>query len=96
MMIGPGGSLSVVPPTYLLSHPNFSFMGGWGCEKVLNLGYGKYFLIGDHNDWSRWFAISSPPTYLLSNPSFSFMGGVVKKVNKLNLDMKNIFCRFAY
>ncbi len=30
-----------------------------------------------HNDWSRWFAISSPPP--ICCPSFNFMDGVAKK-----------------
>ncbi len=36
-----------------------------------------------HNDWSRWFAISSPPTYFaLPSFSFSFIGGVAKELCK--------------
>jgi hypothetical protein len=30
-----------------------------------------------HNDWSRWFTISSPPA--IRCPSFNFIGGVAKK-----------------
>jgi hypothetical protein len=40
-----------------------------------------------HNDWSRWFAISSSPPI----SCFSSVGGVAKKIKKLNLDVKNIF-----
>jgi hypothetical protein len=36
------------------------------------------WLLAHHNDWSRWFAISSPPP--ICYPSFSFMGGTAKEV----------------
>ncbi len=32
-----------------------------------------------HNDWARWFAISSPSP--ICYPSFNFMGGVAKNKN---------------
>ncbi len=31
------------------------------CDKY-DLNAGPCFRLGNHNDWSRWFAISSPPT----------------------------------
>jgi len=37
----------------------------------------QYFWLVDHNDWSRWFAISSPPDIYSS--TFSSIGGVAKK-----------------
>jgi hypothetical protein len=38
-----------------------------------------------HNDWSRWFAISSP--HPLAVPSFSFMAGVAKEyITKLGCE----------
>jgi hypothetical protein len=43
----------------------------------LDLTAAQYFLLVDHNDWSRWFAISSPPCIWSS--SFSFIGGVAKQ-----------------
>lgn len=48
-----------------------------------------HFLLVNHNDWSKCFAI----TYLrpICNPSVSLWVGLEKK--KLNLDMKNIFAR---
>jgi hypothetical protein len=33
-----------------------------------------YFWLANHNDWSRWFAISSLPP--ICSPSLSCMGGV--------------------
>ncbi len=35
------------------------------------------FWLAHHNDWSKWFAITSPPP--ISCPSFCFMGGVKKR-----------------
>jgi len=46
------------------------------CNK-LDLNTDQYFSLVDHNDWSRWFAISSPPS--ICNCSYSFIGGVAKK-----------------
>jgi hypothetical protein len=40
-----------------------------------------FWLAHHHNDWSRWFAISTPLTCLFAVcPSFSFIGGVAKRV----------------
>jgi hypothetical protein len=47
------------------------------CIKECNLITGHHFWLAYHNDWSRWFAISSAPR--ICCPSFSFMGGVAKK-----------------
>jgi hypothetical protein len=44
------------------------------CNK-LHLAAAQYFWLVDHNDWSRWFAISSPPCIC----SLSFIGGVAKR-----------------
>jgi hypothetical protein len=41
------------------------------CNK-LDLTAAQYFWLVDHNDWSRWFAISSP------HICYSFIGGVAK------------------
>jgi len=35
------------------------------------------FLLTHHNDWSRWFAISTPPP--IGCPSFNFPGGVANQ-----------------
>jgi hypothetical protein len=44
------------------------------------------FLIGDHNDWSRWFATG------ICSPSWVFWVGTgLQKSEQLNLDVKNIF-----
>jgi hypothetical protein len=53
------------------------------CNK-LDLTAAQYFWLVDHNDWSRWFAISSSSR--ICSSSHSFIGGVVKK-KKLNLDI---------
>jgi len=45
----------------------------------------KCFWLAHHNDWSRWFVISSSPTYLLSH----FQGW--QQSIQLNLDVKNSF-----
>jgi hypothetical protein len=52
------------------------------------------FWLAHHNDWSRWFAISSPPHICCH--SFSLMGGVIKESIQLNLDVKKIFARITY
>jgi hypothetical protein len=44
------------------------------------------FWLANHNDWSRWFVISSPPS--LCCPSFSFLGGVAKEyITKLGCEI---------
>jgi hypothetical protein len=43
------------------------------CNK-LDLTLTQYFSLLDHNDWSRWFAISSPHVYAVPD-----IGGVAKK-----------------
>jgi hypothetical protein len=48
----------------------------WIEVEMCRLGPAKWF--ANHNDWSRWFAISNlPPIYI---PSFSIRGGSGKKV----------------
>jgi hypothetical protein len=47
------------------------------CDK-LDLTAAQYFWLVDHDDWSRWFAISSS--------SYSFIGGVAQKT-RMNLDI---------
>jgi hypothetical protein len=46
------------------------------CNK-LDLTVAQYFSLVDHNDWSRWFAISSPHVYAI--PDTVLCGGVAKK-----------------
>jgi len=46
------------------------------CNKY-DLSAAQCFLLAHHNDWSRWFAISSPSP--ICCPGFSFTGGVVKE-----------------
>ncbi len=53
------------------------------CNK-LDLTTARYFSLVDHNDWSRWFAISSPPR--ICSSSYNFIGGVAQK-KQLNLDI---------
>ncbi len=49
--------------------------------------------LADHNDLSRWFAISSTPP--LWCPSFNFMRGVAKEyITKLGCE--KYFCRVTY
>ncbi len=66
-----------------------SWAACWGCYKAqqsLTYARNEYdltavpcFWLANHNDWSRWFALSSfPPIW---SHSFSFMGGIGKKVN---------------
>jgi hypothetical protein len=45
------------------------------CNK-LDLTAAQYFWLVDHNDWSRWFAISSP--HICAVPGTVFIGGVAK------------------
>ncbi len=47
------------------------------------------FSLAHHDDWYRWFAISSPQ--FMWCPSFSLMGGVAKTINNSTWDMKNVF-----
>jgi hypothetical protein len=72
----------------VLAQHNWTVCGGWlmaqqWCTHTCTEQFNKYdldfalFSLPYHNDWSRWFAISSPPpTYCAS---FSFMGGVAKE-----------------
>ncbi len=53
------------------------------CNK-LDLTAAHYFGLVDHNDWSRWFAISSPHMYAV--PVTVLLVGLPKK-KKLNLDI---------
>jgi hypothetical protein len=46
-----------------------------GCNKY-DLTASQCFLLPDHNDWSKWFVISTPQPICCS--SFSFIGGVYK------------------
>ncbi len=61
------------------------------CRKECNkydLTAAQCFRLAHHNDWCRWFAISSPPPIWCS--SFSFMGGVAKEY-VTQLGCENIF-----
>jgi hypothetical protein len=62
--------------------------------------YNKYdmtrapcFWLANHNDWSRWFAVSS--SHLFAVP-ISVLRVALGKSKQLNLDVKNIFCRITY
>jgi len=71
-----------------------------GCQLVKGVAalctcrkeYNKYdltatqcFWLAHHNDWLRWFAISTPPPIWC--PSFGFMGGVAKEyITKLGCE----------
>ncbi len=46
-----------------------------------------YFLQANHNDWCRWFAISSLPP--ICSPSLILWVSLEKSI-KLNLDVRNI------
>jgi hypothetical protein len=48
------------------------------CNKYDLTAAAQRLSLAHHNDWSRWFAISSPPP--IRCPSFNFIGGVAKKV----------------
>jgi hypothetical protein len=50
------------------------------CNK-LDLTTAQYFWLVDHNDWSRWFAISSPHVYAV--PVTVLLVGLQKKPAKL-------------
>jgi hypothetical protein len=66
------------------------------CRKECNkcdLTAAQYFSLAHHNDWSRWFAISSPPP--ICCPSFSFIGGVAKEYITI-LGCEKYFCRVTY
>ncbi len=52
------------------------------------------FSLAHHNDWSRWFAISSPQ--FMCCPSFSLMGGGCKNNKQLNFGYEKYFGRFTY
>jgi hypothetical protein len=47
-------------------------------------GYGSIFLIGSHNDWSMWFAISSPHVFTV--PDTVLLVGLPQN-KQLNLDI---------
>jgi hypothetical protein len=53
----------------------------------------QYFWLVDHNDWSRWFAISSPPR--ICSSSFCFIGGIVKR-KRANLRHLILLSRVTY
>jgi hypothetical protein len=59
------------------------------CRKECNkydLTASQCFWLGHHNDWSRWFALSSPPPICCPS-SFSFIGGVAKEyITKLGCE----------
>ncbi len=59
------------------------------CNKY-DLTAAQCFWSAHHNDWSRWFVISSSPPPICC-PSFSLISGVAKEYIKLHLDVKNIF-----
>jgi hypothetical protein len=48
------------------------------CNK-LHLTTAQYFWLVDHNDWSRWFAISSPRSICSSSSTFYWWGCQKKK-----------------
>jgi hypothetical protein len=58
------------------------------CRKECNkydLTDAQCFWLAHHNNWSKWFAISSPSP--ICYPSFSFMGGTAKKyITKLGCE----------
>jgi hypothetical protein len=58
------------------------------CRKKCNkdhLTAAQCFWLAHHNDWSRWFSISSPP--LICCPSFGFIGEVAKEyITKLGCE----------
>jgi hypothetical protein len=53
------------------------------CNK-LDLSAAQYFSLVNHNDWSKWFAISSPHVYEV--PVTVLLVGLPKK-EKLNVDI---------
>jgi hypothetical protein len=59
----------------------------------LDLITAQYFWLVDHNDGSRWFAMSSPPH--ICSSSYSFIGGVAEK-KELNLDFLILLSRLTY
>jgi hypothetical protein len=66
------------------------------CRKECNkydLTDAQCFWLAHHNNWSKWFAISSPSP--ISYPSFSFLGGTAKKyITKLGCEKH--FCKVTY
>jgi hypothetical protein len=67
-----------------VEEPHLELVRGWllvhsipqqECNE-LHVTTSQYFWLVDHNDWSRWFAISSSPC--IWDSSFSFNGGVAK------------------
>jgi len=66
------------------------------CKKECNkydLTAAQCFWFAHHNDWSRWFVISSPPP--ICCPSFSFIGGVANEyITKLGCE--KYFLRVTY
>jgi len=54
------------------------------CNK-LDLIAAQYFSLVDHNDWSRWFTISSSHVYAV--PNTVLLVGLPKKKEKLNSDI---------
>jgi hypothetical protein len=62
------------------------------CNKY-DLTAAQCFWLAHHNDWFRWFVISSPPP--ICYPSFSFIGGVAKEYIT-TLGCEKYFCRVTY
>jgi len=55
------------------------------CNKYDLTAAAQCLSLAHHNDWSRWFAISSPPP--IRYPSFNFIGGVAEKyITKLGCE----------
>jgi hypothetical protein len=70
---------------------------GWSgalrkCNKY-DLTATQCFWLAHHNDWSRWFVISSPSP--ICCPSFSFIGGVAKEYGT-KLGCEKYFLRVTY
>ncbi len=54
----------------------------------------QYIELVDHNDWSKWFAMSSPPR--IWSPSFSVIDGVAKKTKTAKLRHLILLSRVTY
>ncbi len=80
-----------------LSFPATYVRWGWSgalrkCNKY-DLTATQCFWLAHHNDWSRWFVISSPSP--ICCPSFSFIGGVAKEYGT-KLGCEKYFLRVTY
>jgi hypothetical protein len=88
----------------VLAQHNSAVCGGWWkgattvwtrreeCNKY-DPTAAQCFWLAHHNDWSRWFTISSSPP--ICYPNFTFMDGVANKyITKIGCE--NYYCRFAY